>query len=264
MTKTQKELAFLRELYVDEEWTMRFTNFVDKSLEFTDEENILYLRAGTGYHAIALHEKLDKETKLSAMSENEDLLNIARDKAAAIKAEINFLTESPTENSFDAVLIDASFARPNDLKKLLEESVRAAKKGGKVILFTPTAGSFGEVFSFLWEIFFKDDFGEHGAEAEHLIEELPTVSKLEEIAAESGLQKIETQTRSEIFEYENGAEFVNSPLVADFLLPVWLKCLDEKQKEQVQKELTQLIDDEDGNLSFRFSVKITLLTGEKI
>jgi ubiquinone/menaquinone biosynthesis C-methylase UbiE len=263
MTKTQKELAFLRELEVDAEWTEKFTNFVDKSLELSGEDNILYLNAGTGNHAIALREKLHEDIKISATVENEDLLSIARDKAAAVRAGISILTAPPAENSFDAVLADASFVRPENLPQLFKEAVRVAEPQGKVIVFAPTAGSFGEVFSYLWEIFFNDDLGECGAEAERLINEIPTVSRFEEIAADAGLKKIETQTHSEIFEYENGVEFVNSPLVADFLLPVWLKCLDEKQKEQVLAELTQLINAEEENLSFRFSVKISLLTGEK-
>lgn len=263
MSKTQKELSFVRELYVDAEWTERFTDFVDKSLELSDEENILYLNVGTGNHAMAMREKLDKETKISVVSENADLLNIARDKAAAVKANIDFLTETPANDSYDAVLADASFVKTKDLAKLFKKSANAAKSKGKVIIFTTATGSFGEVFSYLWEIFFSDDLGAHGAEVEHLIAELPTISKLEEIAENAGLKKIEIQTSSEIFEYENAAEFVNSPLVEDFLLPNWLKSLNEKQKEQVRTELTQLINAEDGNLSFRFSVKVALLTGEK-
>ncbi|MGI9037094.1 MAG: hypothetical protein ACR2GD_13795, partial [Pyrinomonadaceae bacterium] len=149
-------------------------------------------------------------------------------------------------------------------KSFCEAAARSPETGGKVALFTATAGSFGEIFSLLWEIFFKDDLGEHGAKVENLVSELPTVSRLEEIAENAGLKKIETETSSEIFEYENGEKFVNSTLVADFLLSVWLKTLNKKQKERVRAELVQLIDAEDNDLSFRFSVKATLITGEKI
>ncbi|MGI8469795.1 MAG: class I SAM-dependent methyltransferase [Pyrinomonadaceae bacterium] len=263
MTKTQKELAFLRELHVDSAWTERFTDFVDKNLKLSDAKNILYINAGTGNHAIALREKLDKDSKIFAVSENQDLLNIARDKAAAVKADVNFSTRKFKDKTFDAVLVDASFSRPADLRNLLNEAARVAETGGKVALFTPTAGSFGEIFSFLWEIFFNDGLGNYGAEAESLITGLPTVSRLEEIAENAGLKKIETQTSNETFEYENGAEFINSTLVANFLLPVWLKFLNKKQKERVHAELVQLVDAEDGDLSFRFSVKATLMTGEK-
>ncbi|MGI9034706.1 MAG: hypothetical protein ACR2GD_01585, partial [Pyrinomonadaceae bacterium] len=120
MKKTQKELAFLRELSVDSEWTERFTNFVDKNVKFSGEKNILYINAGTGNHVIALREKLDKNSKISAANENADLLNIARDKAAAVKADIDFSTRLFKDKTFDAVLADASFVRLPDLKNLFE------------------------------------------------------------------------------------------------------------------------------------------------
>ena len=41
MTKTQKELAFLRDLYIDEQWTLRFTDLVDKHIGFAKEEKLL-------------------------------------------------------------------------------------------------------------------------------------------------------------------------------------------------------------------------------
>lgn len=265
MEKTQKELAFLRDLYIDSDWTQRFTDLVDKHIVFSkDEEKFLYINAGTGNHAIALRQQtVGKDTEMFATSENEDILTIARDKAAAVKAKIDFSMQRFDDASFDAVLADASFVRPAELQKFVEEAARVTEIGGKVAVFTVTAGSFGEIFSFLWEIFFNDGLGEHGAEAEKLITELPTVSRVEEIAASAGLKNVASHTENEVFEYENGAEFVNSTLVADFLLPIWLKFLNEKQKEQVRRELTQLVDDEDGNLSFRFSVKATLVTGEK-
>ncbi|MGI8555120.1 MAG: class I SAM-dependent methyltransferase [Pyrinomonadaceae bacterium] len=260
---TQKELAFLRELQIDSDWTQRFTNFVDQHIKFSGAKNILYINAGTGNHAIALREKLNKKIKMSATVENTDVFNIARDKAAAVKADIDFSSNHSADENFDAVLADASLVRSADLENLLREAAQVTETGGQVSIFTATAGSFGEVFSYLWEIFFKDDLGEHGAAAESLINELPTVSKLEEIARNVGLEKLATHTQKEIFEYENGTKFVSSTLVANFLLPVWLKSLNKKQKEQVRAELARLIDAEDGNLKFYFSVKATLLTGEK-
>ena len=264
MSKTQKELAFLRELNVDSQWTARFTDFADKHIKFSgDEKNFLYLNVGTGNHAIALREKLDESVKFSAVAEDKSLLNIARDKAVAVRAAIDFPAQPLKDKTYDAVLADAMLARPAAAQNLLDEAARVTKTGGKVALLAPTAGSFGEIFSFLWEIFFSVSFGENGAAAEKLIADLPTVSKLEEMAAGAGLKNVKAQTSNEVFEYENGAEFVNSTLVADFLLPVWLESLDAEQRAQVNAELIQLVDAEDGNLHFRFSVKATLITGEK-
>lgn len=263
MAKTRKEFAFLRDLYINNEWTKRFTDLVDKHLTFSDEVNLLYINAGTGSHVFALREKIGEDTAIFATCEDEDILNIARDKAAAVKSDIDFSMIRFEDDAFDTVLADASFVRSNDLSEFAAEAVRVAKPAGKVAMFLPSSGSFGEIFSLLWEVLFNEDLGEHGAAAERMISELPTVSRTEEIAEATGLVNVETHTANEVFEYENGAEFVNTSLVADFLLPVWLESLKEKEKERVIEKLAHLIDSEDGTLSFRFSVKVVLVTGEK-
>ncbi|MDI1242188.1 MAG: hypothetical protein PSX80_09740, partial [bacterium] len=96
-----------------------------------------------------------------------------------------------------------------------------------------------------------------------MIADIPTVSKVEEFAEYAGLRDVKTESATEIFEYENGAAFVASTLVSDFLLPVWLDMLDEETAENVKQKLAQLIDEEEADLSFRFTVKVTLITGKK-
>lgn len=264
MAKTQKELAFLRDLYIDEQWTRRFTELVDKHVTFSDDdENFLYINAGTGGHCFELRERLKDDTAVFATCEDEDVLAIARDKALAVRSDVDFSMTRFEDNAFDAVLADASFVRPEKLREFVEESIRVARPGATITNFLVASGSFGEIFSLLWEVLFNEDLGEHGKAAEEMITELPTVTQIEEIAANAGLKNIKTHSANEVFEYENGAEFVNSALVGDFLLPVWLKTLGEKEKEQVISKLARLVDSEDGSLTFRFSVKATVVSGEK-
>lgn len=265
MAKTEKELAFLRDLYINDGWTRRFTDLVDKHLTFSkDDENFLYVNAGTGAHCFALREKMGNNTAVFATCENEEVLHIARDKAIAVKSDVDFSTLRFEDASFDAVLADASFVKPAELPDVMSEAGRVAKSGGTIAVFLPAAGSFGEVFSLLWEVLFNEDLGEHGEAVEEMIRDLPTVSSAEEIASDHGLVNVKTHSAKEIFEYDNGAAFVSSPLVADFLLPVWLESLEENEKERVTEKLAELIDSEDGTMSFRFSVKVTLLIGEKV
>jgi ubiquinone/menaquinone biosynthesis C-methylase UbiE len=263
MAKTQRELAFLRDLYIYEEWTKRFTGMVDKHMDLRDSENLLYINAGTGGHALAIAERFGEKTDIFAVCEDEDILSIARDKAAAVGSDVDFSCIRFEDDSSDAVLADATFVAPADVGPFLENAVRTARTGGDVALFLPSAGSYGEVFSLLWEILFNDDLAEHGQAVEKLISDLPTVSRLEHMADEAGLVNINAETTSEFLEYDNGAQFIASPLVADFLLPAWLDMLDDNEKERVQEELARLIDAEDGAMPFRFSVKATLLSGEK-
>ena len=263
MTKTQKELAFLRDLYVQEEWTQRFTELVDKYIDLSDSENLLYINAGTGTHSLMLDEKYGEKIDVFASCENEDLLAIARDKGLAVKAGVDFSSMRFEDDAFDAVISDSTFVRPDEVEDAIADAVRVARTGGDVAVFIPSAGSYGEVFSVLWEVLFNENLGEDGAIIEKLVANLPTTTKLETIAEQSGMVNIHTETVVESFDFENGAAFVASPLVADFLLPIWLAEIDEDEKELVAEKLAQLIDVEDADLSYRFSVKATLLTGEK-
>ena len=260
MSKTQKELAFLRDLYIANDWTLRFAELFDKKFKFSDEKKILYVNAGTGNHALELREKLPPDAELNAFSDDEELNIIAQAKADALHTKVDFSGEFPNEK-FDAVIADASFVRRGELEEFLDEIIDVSNK--QVVFFLPTAGSFGEIFSVLWETFLDSDLLEKGAEIERLIAEVPTIEKVKEMAKNLGLDKIEAVTNTELFEFENGTDFINTPLIADFLLPVWLEFLSETEQAAVREKLPQIIDADDGTLSFRFSVKATLIVGEK-
>ena len=240
MTKTPKELAFLRDLYIHDEWTKRFTDLVDKHLDLRDSDNMLYINAGTGFHAMAVEERFGEKTDVFATCENEDILTIARDKAAAISSKVDFSTIRFEDDAFDAVLADATFADPAEIESVIENTARVARTGGDVAFFLP-----------------------YSPTIEQLIGDLPTISHLESLAAAAGMVNVNTESALEAFEFEDGAEFVASPLVSDFLMPAWLSAMEENERERVVARLAQNIDSEEGKLTFRFTIKATLLTGEK-
>ncbi len=261
--KTPRELAFLRDLYVTDDWTRRFTELADQHVNFKKPENILYINAGTGTHCFELRERLGDTTTIFALCENEHLLSIAQDKAIAVSSDVDFSTMRFEDDSFDTVITDASLVNPSEVGEVLHESVRVARIGAELAVMTVSAGSFGEIFSLLWEVFFNEDLAKHGAAAEKMIADLPSVSRLEQLAADAGFVNIRTQSANEIFEYDDGAALISSPLVMDFLMPKWLETLSDEEAANVTAKLGELIDSEKEAMSFRFSVKATLLTGKK-
>src|SRR4029078_7562881 len=108
-------------------------------------------------------------------------LVIARDKAIAVKSDVDFSTLRFEGDSFDTVIADASLWRPNNFQDFIDDTLRVAKFGGQVGILTVSAGSFGEVFSLLWEVLFNEDLGEHGHAAEAMITALPTVRRGEHL-----------------------------------------------------------------------------------
>ena len=83
------------------------------------------------------------------------------------------------------------------------------------------------------------------------------------MAENGGLEAIESWTRIEEFDYESGEQFINSPLVADFLMKDWLASVPEDWRTVVAKEITRLINEERHEAEFALSVKATLLSGRK-
>ena len=260
MSKTEKELAFLHDLYISTDWTIRFTDLLGKDFDSGEFENILYINAGTGNHALVLEEKLDENTNLIAVCQNEELLRIAQAKADVVKSDIRFTGDFPDEK-FDAVIADASLVKPADLKDFMSEAAGLSR--WQIAFLLPTAGSFGEIFSYLWQVLLELGRLDKSAEIENLLSELPTASQVEKITRDLGFTKVKVTTKNEIFEFENGAEFVASPLVVDFLFENWLGFLSETEKEQVSEKLAQTIDYECEGLTFRFVVKTTLVAGAK-
>ena len=260
MSKSQKELAFLRNLYIESDWTKRFTDLFDENFKFSDEQKFLYINAGTGNHALALREKLDENSELWALPGDKELLSIAQAKAEAVKADISFFGDSPAEK-VDAVLADASFVQPTEFNNFLAEIIKLSNK--QVMFFLPTAGSFGDVFSYLWETLLNADLLEKEAEIERLITEIPTVSKIKKTAENLGLTKLHTETKTEFFEFDSGEDFIKSPLADDYLLPAWLEFFDEKEKKKFKEKLAETIDNDSDQINFSFSLKATLVAGEK-
>jgi hypothetical protein len=126
----------------------------------------------------------------------------------------------------------------------------------------PTASSFGEFFSIYWEAQLNAGVVDH-RDVEQLINNLPTVSEVERWSEEAGLNGVNSWTVIEEFDYESSAEFLTSPLIADFLLPRWLQSIPENVQQDVRNELARIIDEERHAGEFALTLKATLVVGKK-
>ena len=266
-SKSPKELAFLHDLYVATDWGERFAALVDEHIEVPKGGRALYVNAGAGGHALALHARGEK-LRLLCVDANDECLELARAKAVVLREETEFQREDPTALSlsadqFDLVLGDASLTPSTDLKRALAEMVRVAKPGATVAWWLPTASSFGEFFSIYWEALVRAGLEDRGSEVERLITDLPTISDKERWAREAGLESVTSSMAIEEFDYESGEQFLASPLITNFLLPKWLGSLPEGERDRVVSELAQIIDEERHSGEFSLTLKATLVVGKK-
>jgi ubiquinone/menaquinone biosynthesis C-methylase UbiE len=266
--KTDKEMAFLHDLFIAPDWDERFADLMDEHLEIPKKGNALYLAVGTGGPAIALRQRAGANINLLCIDENEECLVLARAKAKALNVSMEFrqaqLDQLPLpDNQFDLVLGNASLVPHERVGAIVEEMVRVAKPGALVVLALPTASSFGEFFSIYWEAFHNTGRLEFESEVEQLISQLPTISNVEQLAGDADLDAVKSWTRAEEFKYKSGEQFLNAPLVADVLMPDWMASVPEFSRPEVTREITRLINEEEHEGEFTLSVKATVVVGRK-
>ena len=266
--KTSKELAFLHELFVASDWGERFAELIDEHIKLPKEGQALYLGSGTGSHAIALQERAGDDLHFLGVDENEEYLELARAKAVVVRDGIQFRTghldkvDIP-DNQFNLVIGDASLVHARRAPRILAEMVRLAVPGATVALVLPTFSSFGEFFSIYWEALHNCELLDHESEVERLISTLPSTAAIEEMAEQAGLEELSSWTRIEEFDYDSEEKFLSDPLIAEFLMPIWLESLSTGAGSEVLTEIARLISEERHEAEFALTLKATLLTGKK-
>ena len=266
--KTDKELAFLQDLFIAPDWGERFAELIDEHVPLPNEGRALYAAAGTGGHAMALQERGGDKLTLVCVDENSECIELAQANATATDEQIEFRRAKLDnlglpDNHFDLVVGNASLVSRARIRKMFAEMVRVAAPGATIALALPTASSFGEFFSIYWEALHNAGLLDREADVEYLITELPTVSDVEQMADEEGLKDVASWTRIEEFDYDSGEQFLSSPLVAEFLMREWLALVPETERADLFREITRLINEERHEAEFALSVKATLVVGQK-
>ena len=270
MRKSDKELAFLHDLYVETDWGERFAELIDEHVVLPREGRALYVGSGTGGHALALAERAGSRVELVCVDESEERVRLARAKGAAAEGSDVSFRHAQLESlqfedeQFDLVVADASLVAPERLPEVLSEMVRVAARGATVSLSAATASSFGEFFSVYWEALTGAGYEEQAAGVGSLIGGLPTASGLEALARAEALEGVESWTNIEEFDFPTGREFLEAPLVRDFLLARWLEALpDDGARAAVLGEVERIIDEELQGGEFSLTVKATIVVGRK-
>ena len=267
--KTNKELAFIHELFVAPDWGERFAELFDEHLQLPKEGDALYVGANTGGHAIALQERSGDKLKFVCVDENEESTELAREKARTATSEptefrVGRLDQLAfADDEFQLVIGDGSLVQSERIPAMLVELVRVAAPGATVALALPTFSSFGEFFSIYWEALHNVGLMDHEADVESLICVLPAVSAVEEMAGQAGLEDISSTTKIEEFDFESSEKFLSAPLISDFLMPIWLETLPPESHRKVIEEISRLINEESHGVEFALTVKATLVMGKK-
>ena len=265
-----KELAFRYDLFISPDWRARFDNLVDQSIKLPSEGRILDVNCGTGAHAIELVERMKGKGDIVGIDPNAERVELARAKALVKKIKgVEFHQASavslPFESDeFDMVIGDGSLVHTEEIEDVLAEMIRVAQTDARVVLKMATRSSFNEFFSIYWEALLNAELvDEVWSELEWMINERMIVADAERMAESLGLRKVESFVSREEFQFENGSEFLEAPLVEDLFLADWLAIVPEDRRNVVLARIEEIIERERHDAPFYISIKATLIVGIK-
>ena len=243
---------------------------MDENLKLPAKGDLLYVAAGTGTHLLKLRDSAPDDLRFTAIESDEEKAAIAEAKIRALNLPVMLRTADATDlpfedDSFDVVICEASILAPEILPQLINELRRVAAPKASLRLATVTSGSYGEIISLLWEALFRADSLNYEAYVEELTSRNITSHNLQILAEESGWRNVATETKSEIFSYQNAEEFFAAPLITHFVMPYLTAKFrhDAAATKKIAVELRKVFEENTDELDFQFSVKATILGGKK-
>jgi ubiquinone/menaquinone biosynthesis C-methylase UbiE len=268
--RSSKEAAYRYDLYVVPFWRDPCDEMVMKYLEIPRTGSILTVNCGTGGLALELAATMGDRGEVVATDADDERLELARAKAELKNLHnVLFLHRSSTDlgfedYSFDLILGDGALMHPREIEGMLSELVHVTQSDGRVALLMLTRGSFGEVFSLLWEALRLCKLDGDTPHVEALINEHPTASQAHEIMRRQGLSHVHGYTEQRELNFESATELFESPLIEDYFMEHWLDFLpDASTRRQVIDMMSEIIERERGEAYVEISVKTTLLVGNR-
>ncbi|MFQ3581154.1 MAG: methyltransferase domain-containing protein [Chloracidobacterium sp.] len=260
--------AFVYDLTIAPLWCECFDRLLTETVSLPASGRILLVECGTGGLAIELAHRLRETGTVTASDSNPARLQIARDKCQVAQLDNLYLIESQelvdnfTEDGYDLVVGDASLLPTTALEPMLAMLRERVGEDGQAVVYVVSRGSFDEFFSVLWEALYECDLAETLATPlEALLHTYPTLSDLSDQAAAVGLRGIHITVGKEIFKFDSGQDFLDSPLIAGYWLDRWLAIVPPAHIETVKASLQAIIDRDCGAYPFEVSIKAALLVG---
>lgn len=268
--RSEKELAYRYDLYIVPYWREALDQMVMQHVPIPRQGSILHVNCGTGGLALELAVSLGSRGDVTATDTQAGRLALARAKAGVKKlTNVIFLDKNPTDlgmegELFDLVIGDAALMPPEHIERMLAEMVRLAHLEATVALLMLTHGSFGEIFSLLWETLYYCHLQDYAPQVEALINEYPTTSQAQEMMRRQGLSHVHSFTESKELDFASAQELFESPLIEDYFLDHWLAFLPEgAMRQRVLNRMMKLVDRERRQAYIDISVKASLLVGRK-
>lgn len=209
---------------------------------------VLVAEARCGYVPLRWAEQLGEDTRIIALDPSRSMLDQARQRVdEELGRRVFFVPQRVSSLSYaDGVFKGAvcmnGVATALQLRAGLEELSRVVEPGGELLVITPTAGCFPQLYDLFEEALHAHDIRDAIDRLHDLKGAFIWESHLYERAMEQGLREVRLERSSWDVAFESGREALMSPMLRETFFSHWLGAIRSSDREPVLRYVADAID----------------------
>lgn len=241
--------ALAHKAVVESLWTEPLFGAVAELLPRPDSATMLVAEARCGFVPLHLAPSLADGARIIALDGHGSMLDLARKRAEGGRAEerIYFVAQRVADLSYAdgvfqaGICLDGLNTAEQARRGILELS-RVTAAGGKIVAAAPLASSYPEFYDLLDEAMRAHRIADQLPRIAEMRNGLVSVGHLGAIAEQAGLEDVRVERLSWEVTFEDGHDFLHSPLVRQSLFSHWMSAVRSADREPVLRHLSDAID----------------------
>jgi ubiquinone/menaquinone biosynthesis C-methylase UbiE len=230
MKRSHKEdkLAKLYDAEILPIWSRRFGKLLMRDLALPPKAMVLDVGCGTGYPALEILSRMDADGRIIAIDPSSPMLDEARRKSGRLSGKrIFFRSEAATpklafaDDVYDLVVCNAGLDEFDDPEQAVREFARVAKRGGRVAVSLPLAGTFGEFHDLFREVLAKLDRQDAIDRLDAHLSKYPPLEQVEAWFEDAGLVDLKAEWEPFTLLFKSSREFFFAPVIEYGPLGAW-------------------------------------------
>lgn len=246
-------------------WSQPLIDAAGELLPLPPESTVLIAAARCGFVPLHVHEHLPEDSRIIAVENNRDFLDVARARAESEGVDrIFFVGQRTTDLSyaddvFKGVMCLDGLVTSRQLTEAVAELARVGASGGQLAVAAPLVSSFPEFYDLLDEALRQHGLDHVRSRAGGMKDSLISSARLLRTARDNGLADVEIREFSWEIGFDSGLEFLQSPIVRSTFFPHWIGTVRSSERETVLRYIADAIDTYWHDRSFSTSIEAALM-----
>ncbi len=254
---------------VERLWTEPVLELCAPQLPVPDDATVLAAESRCGGLLLQWLPDLPSATRMMALDSSGPMLDEARSRIDEEEQNRIFFVQqrvaslSYADGVFDGAVCLHGLITTRQVQEGLRELIRVIAGGAKVVACFPLRSSFPEFYDLLDEALRACELEDVLVRLDDLRDNLLNPARVASLADREGLDDISVTEVSWELAFNNGREYLYSPLIQETFFPHWIGAIRASERDDVLRYISDAIDMYWSERTLNTEVKAALLVGTK-